>query len=267
MNEPIRLLVFDLDQTLIPDDELAGEAALASAKVHAPEVCDPARLADDVGVAAQSLLRDDDELSRLSSSTGVSANECLWALFPDADKNLSRLRERVEPFRLAAWSRALGAQGVADPDLAARLAAAFGVERRALHRRYPETDAALDELKAKYALALLTNGAPSLQREKILGTAMRRWFDHIVICGELGTAKPDPATYAAILQRAGIASSQALMIGDNPINDVSGAQTAGMRAVWVNRGLALPAGVAPDAVIDHVGQLPKVLQQLADAGI
>jgi FMN hydrolase / 5-amino-6-(5-phospho-D-ribitylamino)uracil phosphatase len=57
---------------------------------------------------------------------------------------------------------------------------------------------------------------------------------------------------------------EAVMVGDTPETDVRGAQLAGLRAVWLNRGHQdWPRHLArPDAVIEELGQLPRVLRQL-----
>ena len=152
--------------------------------------------------------------------------------------------------------RALGRQGISDPALAAECAAHFIVQRRSRHRRYPATETVLGRLAEQFQLALPTNGSPSLQAEKIAGTGLSKWFETIPISGQLDAAKPDPATYAYILDKLAVALERAVMIGDNPINDVAGAKAVGMRAIWVSGGRLPPAGLCADAIVEQVGQLP-----------
>jgi len=54
------------------------------------------------------------------------------------------------------------------------------------------------------------------------------------------------------------------MVGDTPETDVQGAHRAGLRAVWLNRGHRdWPGNLAlPDAVIEELGQLLRVLRHL-----
>lgn len=72
--------------------------------------------------------------------------------------------------------------------------------------------------------------------------------------------KPATAFFQVALEKLGVSADQALMIGDDIIGDVQGAQQAGLRGVLVRTGKFRPAdlerGVAPDGILDGVGDLP-----------
>jgi putative hydrolase of the HAD superfamily len=63
-----------------------------------------------------------------------------------------------------------------------------------------------------------------------------------------------------------------LFIGDNPVDDVVGAQALGMRTVWVNRkgtpweeqADGVPKGVTPDAEMTSLESLPALVAQWND---
>ena len=80
-------------------------------------------------------------------------------------------------------------------------------------------------------LALLSN-APVAH-----GTAFRTrpWaapFEHYLVSGELGVAKPDPAIWQVLLDRLGAAPGEVLFLDDREVN-VAAARAAGIRAaVW-----------------------------------
>ena len=63
----------------------------------------------------------------------------------------------------------------------------------------------------------------------------REWaapFEHFVISGELGVAKPDPAIWRALLDRLGAPGGEVLFLDDREDN-VTAARAAGIRAfVW-----------------------------------
>ena len=66
----------------------------------------------------------------------------------------------------------------------------------------------------------------------------------ISVSSEVGVAKPDPAIFHLALRLAGCAAHDAVMVGDHPINDIAGAQAAGIEAVMVrNRWFPPPVGV------------------------
>ena len=54
--------------------------------------------------------------------------------------------------------------------------------------------------------------------------------------------KPKPALYEEALRRAGVSPSEAIMVGDNPATDISGALLLGMDAILVGRHPLAEAG-------------------------
>ncbi|MBY0009891.1 HAD family hydrolase [Paenibacillus typhae] len=86
-----------------------------------------------------------------------------------------------------------------------------------------------------YILGLVTNGKKDLQDGKIDLLGLRGYFKTIVISGEAGISKPDPAIYKLALERMGTSAEQTLFIGDHPVNDIWGAGKAGMDTVWLKR--------------------------------
>jgi putative hydrolase of the HAD superfamily len=55
-------------------------------------------------------------------------------------------------------------------------------------------------------------------------------FDAVVVSGEVGVRKPDPAIFALITERLGVAPARCVFVDDYP-GHVQSAQTAGMTAV------------------------------------
>ena len=76
-------------------------------------------------------------------------------------------------------------------------------------------------------------------------------FEYALASAKFGRAKPDPSIFLAACEAMGVAPRDAVYVGDDLRLDVQGAQGAGLRAVWMNRGGSeahLAAGVAPDAI-------------------
>jgi len=83
--------------------------------------------------------------------------------------------------------------------------------------------------------------------------------------------KPSPAFYHAALAELGVEAGDAVMVGDDIGSDVLGAQAAGLTGALVRTGKFRPSdleggGDQPDHVIDGIGQLPDLLQRVADHG-
>jgi len=271
---PPSALIFDLDETLLADAASTQAALIATiegsrlrGRVDAPSLADAIiRHANRLWEAGPA--RD------YAERIGVSATEGLWGRFDGDAPELRRLAAWAPEYRRGAWSAALGERGIHDDALAADLAARFREERLARQLLFPDALPALERLRGAYRLALLTNGAPDIQRAKIAGSGLTAYFAVIVVSGEVGFGKPDPRIYARTLALLDLPAAHAVMIGDNPVNDVRGARGAGLRAIWLDRDNS-PAPhirrdaervlhhVRPDAEITSLAELPDVLARLS----
>ncbi len=69
-------------------------------------------------------------------------------------------------------------------------------------------------------------------------------LDGVVVSAEIGARKPDPRVFIEALRRAGVAPGEAVHVGDDELEDVQGAQAAGVRAILLARdGRPGPPGV------------------------
>ncbi|MEX2047136.1 MAG: HAD family hydrolase [Chloroflexota bacterium] len=258
-------LLFDLDNTLLMEDE----ATFSSVR----RACELAR--DRAGVDADGLypatLRVADQLWRgapiyaYAEEMGMWWGEGLWGEFRGDAPGLRALRAFVPVFRRDVWRGALGAIGVSDHALAADLDTAYGAARRAHQPVDPEAERVLDDLARDHRLALVTNGAPDVQREKLAGTTLASRFAAVVISAELGIAKPDPRIFEHALRAVGAEREGSVMIGDSLSRDVAGARVAGLRSIWIDRGDASPRpdDAAPDARVTALSQIRRCLAALA----
>jgi phosphoserine phosphatase len=224
-------LLFDLDDTLVPEEPFAVAAFQATA-ASVPGI-DAARLAVDARAHARAVWRSGTAWS-YCKRIGISSWEGLWCRFEGSSAEMRELRAWAPGFRREAWARALADQGLDDPSLAAELAERFGAERRALCEPFPDTSL-LAGLRERHRLALVTNGAACLQREKLERSGLAAHFDAVVVSGDLGVGKPDPTVFRHALSLVGAEAGDAVMIGDTVERDVDGAVAAGVRAVWINR--------------------------------
>jgi len=222
-------LLFDLDDTLIPEEPFAVAAFQATA-ASVPGL-DAARLAVDARAHARALWRAGD-MHPYCRRIGISSWEGLWCRFEG--EALAPLRAWAPEFRREAWWRALADQGVDDRELATALGERFGVERRALGDPFPDASL-LAGLRERHRLALVTNGASCLQREKLERSGLGAHFDAVVVSGDLGVGKPEPAIFEHALSLVGAEAAHAVMIGDTVERDIDGALALGLRAVWINR--------------------------------
>jgi 2-haloalkanoic acid dehalogenase type II len=126
-----------------------------------------------------------------------------------------------------------------DPALAEPAFEVFFAERQRV-TFYPDVEAALHRLAARWPLLALTNGNAQLQ-----ATGLSRWFVGSVNASSVGVAKPDARIFAAACQTLRLQPEQVLHVGDDWRCDVQGARAAGLHSAWVLRPDATPATGAP----------------------
>ena len=159
----------------------------------------------------------------------------------------------------AVVERALASLRVGDVPTAHRIADAFRDRRDAFTAPFPGAVEALARLHERgVRLALMTNGPSGDQRAKIERFGLARYFDALLIEGELGFGKPDPRVYRHALDALDANPRSTWSAGDNLEWDVAGPQRLGVHGIWVNsRGEGLPpdSPVRPDRIVQALRDL------------
>jgi putative hydrolase of the HAD superfamily len=125
------------------------------------------------------------------------------------------------------------------------------------------TLAALRERGLRIGLISNTAWPAEMHLEDLEEVGVLPYLEHPIFSGEIGIWKPNPAIFQHALAALGVAPEQAVFVGDSPREDIRGAQSAGMRAVWV-RSREFPQGdVQPDATIDELPELLPILESWA----
>jgi putative hydrolase of the HAD superfamily len=115
----------------------------------------------------------------------------------------------------------------------AELFAHFG--SAAAWRLFDEVPAALARLAARgFRLAVLSNWDERLP-DVLAGLGVAERFEAIVLSVEVGVEKPHPAIFAAAAERLGLPPEGIVHVGDRRLEDVEGAEGAGLRALWLAR--------------------------------
>lgn len=255
-------LLFDLDETLMVE-EPAAVAAFAATAEFAAMSCeiDPEMLATGTRSRARELWYAA-PTHGYCMRVGISSWEGLWCRFEGDGADVRALREWSPTYRNESWALALADQGIEDAALAAELAERFGEERRARHEVFADVADALAGLGESHPLAVVTNGAGCLQREKLAASGLGDFFQTVVVSADLGVAKPDPSVFRHALDQLGSDGVDATMIGDSIAKDVDGALAAGLGAVWVNRNRnPTPAGRADVVEVSALTDLQDALGQ------
>jgi putative hydrolase of the HAD superfamily len=257
----IRAVLFDLDETLIEEESSNDASALAACEIaSARHGVDCARLFTAMRQRSGELWRAGPTFD-YCREIGISSREGLWGSFTGDDPTLSRLREWSVDYKIRAWTDALRDLEIDDDALAVELAQFFERDRRTRHVLFPESLQVLAELKKDYELAMITNGAIDIQRDKIHGANLADFFNPIIISGEVGSGKPNPKLFQIALETLAVTPDQTVMIGDSLTRDIAGARAVGIRTIWLNRFQATIANhhPTPDLELKDLATLPTLL--------
>lgn len=257
----IKAVFFDLDDTLLWDEKSIDQAFKETCRYAQTirQEIDPIELETNVRHEAKCLYESYGTYP-FTKVIGINPFEGLWGQFRDDMEGFEELRDIAPTYQLAAWARGLEATGVNDTDLANKLAVQFPLERRKHPFVYDETFEVLDELHQSYKLFLLTNGSPDLQNTKLEMTPqLVPYFDHILISGAYGKGKPDLMLFNEALRLANLSNEEVLMVGDNLHTDITGANAAGIKTVWVNRkGMTNHTDIRPSEEVTNLHQLKEL---------
>jgi putative hydrolase of the HAD superfamily len=170
-------------------------------------------------------------------------NEQLWQEYEAG--RITKPFLRTERFRLV-----LEAMGIPKHCAPSDLWEAFLYHCSRQSRLMPGAIQALKSLKARYPLAIITNGFTTTQKGKLAFSGLSDFFKTVVISEEVKCKKPDKDIFLITCSFFGVAPQKALMIGDHKEMDVLGALNAGLSALWYR-------GVEKELEAQHATILPS----------
>jgi putative hydrolase of the HAD superfamily len=201
----VRAVLFDLDDTLF-DHLYSSRAALAEVhRVHAADT--------DFDAFERHHIRYLEEMHVEVLAGRIDLDEA-----------------RRERFRRV--FRALGIPLTPEASHAVALAYRTGY----LSARRPIEGAAdlLEALHRRTRIGIVSNNLLEEQQDKLAHCKLAPFVDELVVSGETGVSKPNPAIFQIALERLGVAAAHAVMLGDSWPADIVGAYRTGIRAVWYN---------------------------------
>jgi phosphoglycolate phosphatase len=232
--QTIRLLVFDLDGTLIDSRlDLIHSVNAMLRYFECPEL-DGDQIASYVGDGAPALVR------RALAAEGDGRDEAFFQ---------SALEYFLGYYRLHKLDHTTVYEGI--PETLAALSASPGASARGAG-----TSAGSG---TRRLMAVLTNKPVGPSRAIVEALGMAAFFVHVYGGNSFATKKPDPLGVRTLLEETGVPAEQALMIGDSSIDVLTG-QNAGLWTCGVTYGFAPHSleEVPPDVLVDR----PRELGQL-----
>jgi len=125
---------------------------------------------------------------------------------------------------------------------------------------WPDTVAALRQLKSRFRLAILSNVDDDLfaRTRPQLGVD----FDEVITAQQARAYKPSLKLFELALSRVHAAAHRVLHVGQSIYHDVIPAQSLGLATVWVNRpsarpgvGAVIAAEAKPDLTVSSLAEL------------
>jgi 2-haloacid dehalogenase len=98
---------------------------------------------------------------------------------------------------------------------------------------WPDTVAALRELKRRFRMAIISNVDDDLFTATMPQLGVE--FDQIITAQQAGAYKPSLKIFELALSRVGVPAHRILHVGQSVYHDVIPAQSLGLATVWVNR--------------------------------
>jgi pyrophosphatase PpaX len=139
----------------------------------------------------------------------------------------------------------------------------FQETRTALPRPFPGVSDVLPELGRRgYKLAAITTRSRRTSLKTLEAAQLLAHFEAVVSWEDVERPKPHPDPVLLALARLGVASSEAVMVGDTGV-DIEAGRRAGTKTIGGTYGLlgAAIAETAPDGVVDALAELLEYLPQ------
>jgi 2-haloacid dehalogenase len=129
---------------------------------------------------------------------------------------------------------------------------------------WPDTVAALHQLKTRFRLAILSNTDDDLFEST--RPQLEVAFDEVVTAQQAQAYKPSLKLFELALRRIHAPAHRVLHVGQSIYHDVVPAQALGLATVWVNRpsarpgiGAVIPAEAKPDIIVTSLEELAATI--------
>lgn len=212
MLKNIKLVIIDLDDTLVAFNEVKEEAWKESVEIYAQKY----------PLISREVLY----------NTIIRQSEFFWS---DPERHrIGRLNiDKARRLMMKDVFVEMNLDESYNSDFLADLYSEIRIKKMFL---YDDAHEILHKIKCKgFKTALMTNGDSKLQRYKIERFQLEKYFDHIFIEEEVGFGKPEKRAFLNVLSKFSISPEEAIILGDNLKWEVEIPQSMGITSIWVNQ--------------------------------
>jgi putative hydrolase of the HAD superfamily len=201
-----RTIFFDLDHTLWDFEKNSAET------LH--ELFHDNNLAERVGVSAEVFI-----------TRYKTINYEMWEAYRKGDLNKELLR--TERFR-----KAFAEFDFHDQEILDIFSSEYVEKSPEKTHLFPHANEVLDYLHGEYKMLIITNGFEEVQHRKLHNCGLKKYFSEVITSEKAGARKPHADIYLYAMAVSESRAHQSIMIGDEPMIDLLGAQNLGMDQVY-----------------------------------
>ena len=117
---------------------------------------------------------------------------------------------------------------------------------------YDDVLKCLEKLKkSSIKTAIITDGIPIKQYEKILRLGIDDLIDLVVISDEIGIRKPNPELFSYCLKKFKVKGHETIYVGDNIYKDIIPAKVNKIHSVYIHRGGKYDTNVTGETISEE----------------
>lgn len=178
-------------------------------------------------------------------------NDYVWDLYRKNEITKDVLR--VERFRSV-----LEDFGIEDPELTEKVQVYYVENSPKKGHLLPGAMDLLEYLHGRYKMYIITNGFQHTQLEKAKWANIDGFFERIFTSDKIGAAKPSQKIFEHSLKSSNARKVETIVIGDDVINDISGAKSFGLDQLWYNPHQE-KSSITPTYEVRHLSEIKNIL--------
>jgi putative hydrolase of the HAD superfamily len=149
---------------------------------------------------------------------------------------------------------------------------AYHDEKSSTIKLYDDVEDCLFRLRDRsIKTAIITDGIPIKQYEKILRLGLEELVDLVVISDEIGIKKPNPKLFDYCLKKFGVKGQETIYIGDRIEKDIIPALLNNIHSVYIHRGgkydsqktgMRIPEETKPEFEISDLNEIFDIIDEI-----
>ena len=132
---------------------------------------------------------------------------------------------------------------------------------------FEETLKTLKEIKKRgLGIAIVSDMTTHIQLKKLKKLGISKYVDFLITSEESGSEKPHSIMFLLALNKLKVSPQNAIMVGDNPVADIEGANSVGLYSVLIKYGHLAKKHKEdyqkPNTIIREISEVLNILEEL-----